>query len=145
VRADTGLSAGIVDRRDGNLSNCAIVNGPGTLSSGNWCYTPSGDETVNVTIRCTDACGAYCEESFSVTFSMNDAPACVSVSDTTYFQCAPTEVCRPVSATDVNGNFASCAVLTGPGTVLGGNCVTRHRRRDGQRDDSLQRRLRCLL
>ncbi len=110
---------------DGNLSNCAIVNGPGTLSSGNWCYTPSGDETVNVTIRCTDACGAYCEESFSVTFSMNDAPACVSVSDTTYFQCAPAEVCRPVSATDLNGNFASCAVLTGPGTVSGGNwCYT---------------------
>lgn len=110
---------------DGNFSSCAIISGPGTLSGGNWCYTPAGDETVNVTVRCTDACGAYCDESFSVTFIINDAPICASVSDTTYFQCAPTQVCRPVSATDANGNFTSCAVISGPGTVSGGNwCYT---------------------
>lgn len=110
---------------DGNFSSCAIISGPGTLSAGNWCYTPVGDETVNVTVRCTDACGAFCDESFSVTFSINDAPTCNTVSDTTYFQCAPTQVCRPVGASDANGNFSSCAVISGPGTVSGGNwCYT---------------------
>ncbi|MEW5876211.1 MAG: VWA domain-containing protein, partial [Candidatus Zixiibacteriota bacterium] len=110
---------------NGNLSGCAVVSGPGTVSGGNWCYTPAGDETVNVTIRCTDACGAYCEETFSVTFQINEAPVCNAISDTTYFQCAPTQVCRPVGATDADGNFASCTVVAGPGTVSGGNwCYT---------------------
>ncbi len=110
---------------NGNLTGCAIVSGPGTLSGGNWCYTPTGDETVNVTIRCTDACGAFCEESFSVTFVINDAPICSPIADTTYFQCAPTQVCRPYGSTDPNGNLTGCAIVSGPGTLSGGNwCYT---------------------
>ncbi|HWO58069.1 MAG TPA: T9SS type A sorting domain-containing protein [bacterium] len=110
---------------NGNLTGCAIVSGPGTLSGGNWCYTPSGDETVNVTIRCTDACGAFCEESFSVTFVINDAPVCSPIADTSYFQCAPTQVCRPYGSTDPNGNLTGCAIVSGPGTLSGGNwCYT---------------------
>jgi len=70
------------------------------VSGGNWCYTPAGDETVNVTIRCTDSCGAFCDESFSATFAINEAPVCTPIPDTSFFQCVPTQVCLPVSSTD---------------------------------------------
>ena len=110
---------------NGNLTGCTITNGPGTLAGGNWCYTPTGDQTVTVTIRCTDACGAYCEKTFHVTFDINDAPVCSVPRDTTIFQCAPAQVCLPVSATDANGNLTGCAVVNGPGTITGGNwCYT---------------------
>ncbi|MEW5700677.1 MAG: VWA domain-containing protein [Candidatus Zixiibacteriota bacterium] len=110
---------------NGNLTGCAITSGPGTLSGGNWCYTPSGDETVTVTIRCTDACGLYCEKTFHVTFDINDAPVCNIPNDTSFFQCTPTQVCLPVSATDPNGNLTGCAITSGPGILSGGNwCYT---------------------
>ncbi|MBI3872621.1 MAG: T9SS type A sorting domain-containing protein, partial [candidate division Zixibacteria bacterium] len=110
---------------DGNLSGCALVNGsPGNLN-GNWCYTPSGDQTVAVAIRCIDDCGAFCEKTFHVTFDVNDAPVCNLPRDTTIFQCAPAQICMPVSATDVNGNLVGCAIVNGSGTLSGGNwCYT---------------------
>jgi hypothetical protein len=59
---------------DGNLESCEIVSGPGTLTDGLWCYTPSGDETAMVTVKCTDECGAVCESSFTVTFDLDEPP-----------------------------------------------------------------------
>ncbi|MBD3218875.1 MAG: hypothetical protein GF310_11410, partial [candidate division Zixibacteria bacterium] len=55
---------------DGNLIGCEIVSGPGQLVDGNWCYTPSGDESVDVTMVCTDECEEFCEVSFSIEFVM---------------------------------------------------------------------------
>jgi hypothetical protein len=110
---------------DNNLVGCVKTAGPGSLSGGNWCYTPSGDGTVTVTVVCTDACGAQCESSFNVTFVINKSPSCTAMNDTTYFMCAPTQICRPVSSTDVDGNLVGCTVVGGPGTISGGNwCYT---------------------
>jgi Dockerin type I domain len=53
-----------------NLLGCEIISGPGELVNGEWCYTPEGTETANVTILCTDACGATCEESFTLEFTL---------------------------------------------------------------------------
>ncbi len=114
---------------DDNLASGfpAIVTGPGMITGGNWCYTPAGDEAVTVTIRCEDVCGAFCEETFNVTFEINSAPICAVPDDATIFQCTPTEVCLPVSCSDVDDNLASGfpAIVAGPGAINGGNwCYT---------------------
>ena len=107
---------------NGNLTGCQITSGPGLLQSGNWCYTPTGDQTVNVTIRCTDACGAFCESSFKVTFIVNKPPVCSLPRDTTIQQlCEVTEISLPVSATDPDGNLSGCAITAGPGQIVGGH------------------------
>ena len=110
---------------NGNFRACQITSGPGQISGGNWCYTPTGDQTVNVTIRCSDSCDAYCEKTFRVTFDINDGPVCNVPRDTTIFQCTPAQVCLPVSATDVNNNLSGCRIYTGPGQLISGNwCYT---------------------
>ncbi len=79
--AEVSLSAGAVG------ASCEVTNGPGTISGGNWTYTPSGDETVSVTIRCisTDFCDT-CEATFSVTFDVNDPPT-IQCPDNLTFEC----------------------------------------------------------
>ncbi|MCK4856771.1 MAG: hypothetical protein KAT58_02270 [candidate division Zixibacteria bacterium] len=65
------------DDPDGNLaSGPTIVAGPGEISEGNWCYTPSGDDTATVTIRCEDTGGLFCEATFQIivdTYMCGDA------------------------------------------------------------------------
>ncbi|MFH2056801.1 MAG: dockerin type I repeat-containing protein, partial [bacterium] len=53
---------------DGNLSSGPVlISGPGQITDGQWCYTPSGDEVCTVTVRCEDGGGLFCESSFEVT------------------------------------------------------------------------------
>ncbi|MBD3217794.1 MAG: VWA domain-containing protein, partial [candidate division Zixibacteria bacterium] len=110
---------------DGNLDGCVITSGPGTLSGGNWCYTPTADEAVSVTVKCTDDCGEFCEETFTVQFDINEAPVCSLPEDTSIFMCEAAEICLPASATDADGNLTGCEVTSGPGSIVGGNwCYT---------------------
>jgi hypothetical protein len=109
---------------DGNFASCSIINGPGVLSNGQWCYTPTGDQSVAVTIRCADSCTAYCEGTFNVNFIINDPPVCIAPSDTTFtFLCSLETITLPVGATDANGNLKPCAIVQGPGELVGGNWV----------------------
>jgi Bacterial Ig-like domain (group 1)/Dockerin type I domain/von Willebrand factor type A domain len=55
---------------DANLDGCEVVSGPGEIINGEWCYTPVSTETAYVTILCTDECGATCEKSFTVEFTL---------------------------------------------------------------------------
>jgi von Willebrand factor type A domain/Dockerin type I domain len=105
---------------DNNLSGCTVVSGPGTIVGGNWQYTPTGDEVVNVTVRCTDDCGAYCEGSFQVTFDINEAPVCTIPGDQTFFVCQDTTFNFMVSATDADNNLVGCSKTSGPGTLTAG-------------------------
>ncbi|RKX23127.1 MAG: hypothetical protein DRP51_01225, partial [Candidatus Zixiibacteriota bacterium] len=70
---------------DGNLASGypMIVSGPGAIVGGNWVYTPSGDETAVVTIRCQDDMGAYCEATFTIIFDINSAPVITCPADIT--------------------------------------------------------------
>ncbi|MFH2055766.1 MAG: FlgD immunoglobulin-like domain containing protein, partial [bacterium] len=87
---------------------CEVVNGPGTIVNDYWTYTPTGDQTVNVTVRCTDACGMFCEDEFSITFEINEAPDVdVAASATTPF-CGLNgdyEICVPFSYDDGDDNI----------------------------------------
>jgi hypothetical protein len=87
---------------------CEVISGPGTISGGNWIYTPTGDQTVNVVVRCTDACDLYCEDDFSITFEINEAPSAdVASTGLTPF-CGPNgahEICIPFSYADADDNI----------------------------------------
>jgi hypothetical protein len=57
---------------DDILVSCQKVSGPGQLVGNFWVYDVTGDETVTVTVRCTDACGAFCEETFIIEFVIDE-------------------------------------------------------------------------
>jgi hypothetical protein len=100
---------------DGNLDKCLVVAGPGTIVNGHWTWRPTGSQTVTVTIRCQDVCGAYCEKSFVVDFIVNRPPVAQCPGDTTVFVCGingETQICIPgFSADDPDGNYERSYVL----------------------------------
>ncbi|MBK7142241.1 MAG: VWA domain-containing protein [bacterium] len=102
---------------NGNFKSCQIISGPGSLVGGNWCYTPSSSQTVNVTIQCEDSCNATCQSSFAITFNINQKPTVALGNDTTIFQCALAEVCLPYTVTDPNNNVTNEQIISGPGTI----------------------------
>ncbi len=107
---------------NGNLSaGPTLISGPGTLSNGFWCYTPTGDEVVTVTIQCEDSGGLTCETTFDVHFNPNDAPVCDPPDDITIVQCAPEEIIVPLGITDQDANIETTEILSGPGYVIHGN------------------------
>ncbi len=59
---------------DGNLVGCQIISGPGVIENGFWCYPPPSEGPFTITIRCTDECGASCEDSFTVVNAVGKAP-----------------------------------------------------------------------
>lgn len=112
---------------DGNLSHCEIIFGPGTLTGGNWRYTPTVDQTVTVGIMCIDDCGAVCTDSFTVDIQLNAKPVVDLGRDTTLFLCGPSPYCWPVDITDEDDNLLEVALVQGPGSyndVTGEICFT---------------------
>jgi hypothetical protein len=75
------LPVSATDAED-NLVGCEVVNGIGYIDNGNWCYTPSGNESQTVVIKCTDICGEYCQESFQVEFEIYAEWAIIAVDRT---------------------------------------------------------------
>ena len=115
------LSLSISDP-DANLDGCEVISGPGTALHGNWVYTPpEGNDTADVTVRCTDECGEFSDASFQVIFGINAAPVCVTPTDTTIVQCSPEPVSLPVSSYDPDGATPSCEIVSGPGSLVGDN------------------------
>ena len=108
---------------NGNFKSCTIVSGPGKISSrGNWNYTPYGPDTVTVTIRCTDSCGAFCEGTFTVSFVRDNLkPVCKPVLDTTVHACPSIPIMIPLYANAIG--LVDCYVSGGLGTLIGGYWV----------------------
>ncbi len=102
---------------DNNLLSCEITSGPGMLTGGNWCYTPSAQsQVVTVGIQCTDSCGATCTESFTVDFRINSKPTIEFASYNPFFLCGPQQVCLQFTATD-NDSPTPVITLAGGGTL----------------------------
>ncbi len=99
--------------------SCQVTGGYGTVSNGNWCFTPQSAGEYQTTITCTDDAGAQCSGTFTVTVQMNQAPTC-NVRDTSVFLCEPGQVCIPVSGTDPEGGAVTCTKTSGPGTLTNG-------------------------
>ena len=106
---------------NGNLTNCELISGVGSYNGSQICFTPNASGTYEFILKATDACGAVDYDTALVAVELNSAPVCTVPNDTTIFQCAPTQVNLPYSATDVDGNFQSCQIISGPGSLVGGN------------------------
>ncbi len=103
---------------DDNLDYCQIVSGQGTLTGGNWCYTPTASQTTVITIRCVDECGAECVSHFTVEFEINEAPSIAFGADIDTFLCAGTEICLPYAVDDENDpRERTTTLISGPGTL----------------------------
>lgn len=118
---EVSLPVGCFDP-DGNLaSGPELVKGPGQIIGDGWYYTPLGEDSVSMTIRCTDSLGYSCETAFSVIFEENDVPVCIAPNDTSIVHIAPpSEINLPISAHDDNDNLAEIAVISGPGMIADG-------------------------
>jgi hypothetical protein len=107
---------------DGNLQSVAVTGG--TLSGDTVCFTPVEGMNI-ITLIVTDSCGAADTCATQIYITLNTAPVCQFPDDTTVFQCGPQQICRDIAATDDDGNFSHCAVVTGPGSIVGGQwCFT---------------------
>ncbi len=107
---------------NGNLTSCQILSGPGALSGGNWCYTPIASQIVNVTVLCTDACGATCQSDFTVEFKINQAPSIAFANYGQFFLCSPQQICVSYSASDPNDpRPRTVTLVSGSGTLDTGN------------------------
>lgn len=96
---------------------CEVVAGPGEIIAGEWVYTPLGDETVTVTIRCYNECEAWCEDNFTVTFETNNPPEC-----NLRPAGPPPPPCEPslaffVEPVDSDGDPVHCVLISGPGML----------------------------
>ncbi len=103
----------------------AVLAGPGQIIGGDWCYTPTVDETATIVIGCDDECGNTCIDSFTVEFDINEPPQCTNPGNQIFTLCDPIEVCVPFTSSDPDNNLDSCYVTTGPGAVVGSQwCYT---------------------
>lgn len=99
---------------DDNVEECVVINGPGEVSDGFWRYTPSDDETVNVTVRVSDSCDAYDEGSFQIDYQVYicgdaDDSKDVNLLDVTFlinYLYKEGSAPNPIEAGDANANNA---------------------------------------
>ncbi len=109
---------------DGNLDSCYETTGSGTYDGSNICFTPTATGVYTFVLRTVDVCGEADEDTVVATITINSAPSCqLPAALTTFFQCAPEQVSLPVTATDVDENFDHCEIVSGPGSVVGGNWI----------------------
>jgi hypothetical protein len=120
--AQVSLPVGATDV-DGNFDHCEILRGPGSIIGGQWVYTPTADQTVNVAIMCLDQCGASCIDSFTVVFDINTKPVANAGVDKTFFLCTTGQVCWDAGCSDPDGNLANCEILAPAGAVFQGNQI----------------------
>jgi hypothetical protein len=110
-------SAGCSDP-DGNLTDCALVEGPGTFDGSQICFTPSATGDYTFVLEATDACGLTDRDTVTYPVVINSDPVCTLPGDTLIFQCTPEEVCLPAYATDADNNIVSAQIVSGPGELI---------------------------
>ncbi|MBD3258239.1 T9SS type A sorting domain-containing protein, partial [candidate division GN15 bacterium] len=105
---------------DDNLTACEIISAVGSYSGGSICFTPDTAGMYTFIIQATDACGRTDLDTTMVEVGLNTPPVCEVPEDTSFFQCTPTAVSLPVSASDVDANFDHCELVSGPGSISNG-------------------------
>ncbi len=109
---------------DGNLTSCQLIFGVGMFDGSQICFTPDTAGLYTFILQATDACGAGMRsthvDTALVEITFNSPPVCEMPADTSYFQCTPDQITRPVGATDIDSNFSHCEILSGPGSITNG-------------------------
>jgi hypothetical protein len=109
---------------DGNLAD-VVLTGPGSYNGNLICFTPTGTYNYEFILTATDECGVAVVDTVAVYYTLNSTPVANAGADQTLFQCIPTEVCWPVSCSDVDDNLTGCALVSGSGTYDGNSiCFT---------------------
>ncbi|MBD3402193.1 VWA domain-containing protein, partial [candidate division GN15 bacterium] len=110
---------------DGDLMDIELITGPGTLTGGQICFTPSQTMNYEFVLRATDSCGLEDYDTAVVYYTLNTSPVADAGADQTLFQCEPSEICWSVSCSDIDGNLDSCYIVSGPGAYDGSEiCLT---------------------
>jgi hypothetical protein len=97
-----------------------LVSGPGTIDTLNnqVCFTPAASGTYTFVIRVVDPCGAEDRDTINVTVTLNGPPTIAFGNDTSYFLCAPTQICLPYTVSDPDGPAGLVeALVSGPGII----------------------------
>jgi hypothetical protein len=116
LAGEVNLPVGCFDG-DGNLeTGPIIIDGPGQIVDGHWRYTPTGDDSVAVTIRCIDSMDYVGEQTFIVLFDINAPPVCHVPGDTSIVQVFPIEELQ-LPAYGVDNNIVEQTVTEGPGSL----------------------------
>jgi len=109
---------------DNGLSGTSTI-GTVRLSDSTVCFIADTAGQYCNRVILSDSCGLTDTVSYCVEVIINQPPVCHLPGDTTYEQCEPVQICRPVSATDADGNLTDCRIVSGPGEMIGGNwCYT---------------------
>ena len=112
------LPVGCFDPDDNLASGPELIAGPGEIIDGYWVYTPGGEDSVTVTVGCTDSLEFSCEKTFIVRVDINDPPSCSLPADTQIVQLSPPdEIALPAEAFDDDDNVVAREVISGPGVV----------------------------
>ncbi len=110
---------------DGNLQLLEMTEGVGTFLNGELCFTPDSNLCYEFIFRAVDDCGIEGVDTLIICVDLNNAPIADAGVDQSVFQCTPAEICLPVSCSDIDGNLASCNLLTPVGTYNGSSiCFT---------------------
>jgi len=105
---------------DGNLaSGPDLIYGPGEISDNEWSYYAIEEDSLAITVRCTDSLGYFLDETVIVLIDFNNPPQFTAPEDTSFTDDWPVpEVVLPLIIIDENP--AGGLVLDGPGYIEDG-------------------------
>ncbi len=88
---------------DGNLESCDLVEGPGTYTGGQVCFTPPAAGTYTFEVQATDDCGLTATSQITVTVTMDLPPEITANADISQLLCQPGNVCVLYEVMDPEG------------------------------------------
>ncbi len=97
-----------------------LIQGPGTITAGQYRFTPNCSQigNVTVTIRATDSWGASVDQSFTV-HVQNQPPTLDPIADQ---NAHPGQLLTvPLQVHDPDGDAVTLTVVSGPGSIIGQN------------------------
>ncbi len=107
---------------DVNLDYSTVSFGNYNSTTNQFCFNADTSGVYEIEVTATDSCGVTSSDMIVITVTMNTAPVCVVPADTSFLFCdTPQVISLPYSATDIDNNFASCEIISGPGSLVNGN------------------------
>jgi hypothetical protein len=97
---------------DNNVASVTVESNKFSITEGFVCYTPTEAGIEEIIITVTDSCGHSAVDTATVEITFNQNPS-VYVGDTSVFLCQPTDLCVPVTVSDIDGTIDSI-VVSGP-------------------------------
>ncbi|MFH1686970.1 MAG: T9SS type A sorting domain-containing protein [bacterium] len=95
-------------------ATCSVYSGPGEIANGYWVYTPSASGAFDVTIRCYNICGNYCEKTFWVNIELDSEPVVSCPTEQQIQVCDLGSICvEGFSVSDVGGYLRVVATVNG--------------------------------